>query len=99
MGGRKRTFYYIIWHLLALACYIIIVILCIYGFYWVVNKCYKVVDKCFNLLITGTLRTKTFSVASKIIIPDNAVMTTEAYRKLKPMIQNFERTMPVSERE
>lgn len=99
MEGRKRTFYYIIWHFLALACPIMIVILCIYGFYWVVDKCFKVVDKYFNLLITGTLRTKTFFVASKIIIPDNAVMTTEAYRKLKPMIQNFERTMPVSERE
>jgi len=35
----------------------------------------------------------------EITVPDGAAMTTESYRRLKPMIQQFESAMPMMERE
>jgi len=37
-------------------------------------------------------------VPPKVIIPDGAVFTSEEYRKLKPLMDQFEYNLPVCER-
>jgi len=39
------------------------------------------------------------SLPSRILIPDRAVLTSEDYRKLMPMVRRFEYSLPVHERE
>ncbi len=81
------------------------------GFGWLFGKTDAAVDR----IVEGTrggwrgmrerrlarrLETRTKALAPlRITIPEGAVLGSEEYRRLKPMIEKFEGTMPVMERE
>lgn len=68
---------------------------------------YWLFDKGFDTLTEGVAKKKQQRLERRaakalppvISVPCGAIMTPEAYRILKPMVAEFERTLPVLERE
>lgn len=85
--------------------------LCNEGFGWLLGKTDGTVDRMVEGVRGGLRGIRERRLAKRlepqakvlappqIIIPDGAVLGSKEYRKLKPMIEQFEVNMPVTERE
>jgi hypothetical protein len=76
------------------------------GFGWLFGKTDAAVDRMVDGMRGGLRGIRERRLAkrleqkrSRIMIPEGAVLGSEEYRRLKPMIESFERGLPIHERE